>query len=439
MHNSDPEYVYHEVSRRGLWPQLYFRIREETRYSDLSAQDSRKAENRHKNRYRDVYPYDHTRIRLQRNDLDYINANWVEVPEAERAYILTQGPLPHTASHFWLMVWEQECRAVVMLNNVIEKGFVKCHQYFPVGVESDEDELCFDDVDLKISYVNEDRRQNFVIRTLELSDMRTGESRKILQFHYSAWPDFGVPESPRAFLDLLLAVRASGALSKDVGPVVVHCSAGIGRSGTFCLVDSALVLAEKYRDLQKVDVLTLMMKTRRYRMGLIQSQDQLRFMFEAILEGAHSILNMNVDYQHFVKDKPREDGDDGFSVSQLIPKNVEFDHPAMLRQNAVPASNHKLENWIQGSGTSFEAGKETPNDAKSPVSESESAKEAAELRKRNREERIQNTQAMIDKMKAKQKEREDKEKSFNKWKPYYIVGVSIVVVFGAYLCHRFFA
>lgn len=103
-----------------------------------------------------------------------------------------------------------------------------------------------------------------------------------MQFHYTTWPDFGIPSSPNAFLKFLQQVRDSGCLSRDVGPAVVHCSAGIGRSGTFCLVDCCLVLIDKYGE---CNVSKVLCELRSYRMGLIQTADQLDFSYQAIIEG----------------------------------------------------------------------------------------------------------------------------------------------------------
>ncbi|XP_063555442.1 tyrosine-protein phosphatase non-receptor type 2 isoform X14 [Gorilla gorilla gorilla] len=194
-------------------------------------------ENRNRNRYRDVSPYDHSRVKLQNAENDYINASLVDIEEAQRSYILTQGPLPNTCCHFWLMVWQQKTKAVVMLNRIVEK-------------ES------------------------------------SGETRTISHFHYTTWPDFGVPESPASFLNFLFKVRESGSLNPDHGPAVIHCSAGIGRSGTFSLVDTCLVLMEKGDD---INIKQVLLNMRKYRMGLIQTPDQLRFSYMAIIEGAKCI------------------------------------------------------------------------------------------------------------------------------------------------------
>lgn len=206
------------------------------------------------NRYRDVSPYDHSRIVLNRGSIDYINANLVKVEKANRQYILTQGPLINTVSHFWLMVWEQQTKAVLMLNKLVEKKQEKCCQYWPRGKEYP---LTMEDVGLNLEYVAQQDHSYYLKRVLRLIDMKTKDSREILQFHYTTWPDFGVPSSPTAFLEFLQHVREAGVLEPTVGPAVVHCSAGIGRSGTFCLVDSCLVLVSYITILVKFKLIIL--------------------------------------------------------------------------------------------------------------------------------------------------------------------------------------
>lgn len=160
--------------------------------------------------------------------------------EAGRSYILTQGPLQTTIGHFWLMIWEYNSKAVLMLNGLVERGAVKCHQYWPDFVD---EVMQLDDVDLQVKLVEEHEKEHYVVRKCLLTDHVSGQSREVFQFHYTAWPDFGLPESPASFLEFLFAVRSSASLDlSQCGPPVVHCSAGIGRSGTLCLVDSCLLL-----------------------------------------------------------------------------------------------------------------------------------------------------------------------------------------------------
>ncbi|CAG5124126.1 unnamed protein product, partial [Candidula unifasciata] len=119
----------------------------------------------------------------------------------------------------------------------------------------------------------------------------SGERREVLHFHYTTWPDFGVPSSPNAFLYFLHSIRQTKSLEADVGPAIVHCSAGIGRSGTFCLVDSCLVMVETAGTLDCLDVRKSLLQMRSFRMGLIQTADQLRFSYLAIIEGSRALLS----------------------------------------------------------------------------------------------------------------------------------------------------
>lgn len=243
-----------------------------------------KPQNKNLNRYRDVSPFDHSRIVLNKGPCDYINANLIKVERANRLYILTQGPLAFTVGHFWLMVWEQKSLAVIMLNKLVEKRQVKCHWYWPQEI-GPEHLMTLEEVGLTVEYIEHQDHSYYSTRVLRLTEVSSKESRDIFQFHYTTWPDFGVPTSPIAFLEFLRKVRESGSLEENVGPAIVHCSAGIGRSGTFCLVDSCLVLIEKF-GLNSVDVKEILLEMRRYRMGLIQTPDQLRFSYQAIIEGA---------------------------------------------------------------------------------------------------------------------------------------------------------
>ncbi|XP_034028932.1 tyrosine-protein phosphatase non-receptor type 1 isoform X2 [Thalassophryne amazonica] len=272
---------------------------------DLPCKLAKLPENKTRNRYRDVSPFDHSRIRLQLGTNDYINASLITVEEAQRQYILTQGPLPNTCGHFWEMVWEQRTRGVVMLNRVIEKGSVKCAQYWPHREEKD---AVFDDTNFKLTLISEDIKSYYTVRQLELENLSTQETREILHFHYTTWPDFGVPESPASFLNFLFKVRESGCLNSDQGPVVVHCSAGIGRSGTFCLVDTCLLLMSIRKDPSSVNIRDVLLEMRRYRMGLIQTADQLRFSYLAVIEGAKFIKG-DASLQESWKELSNEEAD----------------------------------------------------------------------------------------------------------------------------------
>uniref|UniRef100_A0A3Q0RAY5 Tyrosine-protein phosphatase non-receptor type n=1 Tax=Amphilophus citrinellus TaxID=61819 RepID=A0A3Q0RAY5_AMPCI len=277
------EQEFEDIDSSGRWQNLYNEIRNQA--SEYPYKVAKLPVNRNLNRYRDVSPYDHSRVKLENSENDYINASLVFVKEAQRAYILSQGPLRNTCGHFWLMIWEQSSKAVIMLNRVIEKGSEKCAQYWPT---SEELQMSFTDTGFVVRLLSEEDQSHYTIRVLELENTKTGESREIYHFHYTTWPDFGVPESPASFLNFLFKVRESGSLGSEHGPSVVHCSAGIGRSGTFALVDTCLVLMDKRKN-PSVDIQKVLLGMREYRMGLIQTPDQLRFSYMAVIEGARLI------------------------------------------------------------------------------------------------------------------------------------------------------
>ncbi|KAI3358071.1 hypothetical protein L3Q82_003082 [Scortum barcoo] len=295
---------FEDIDSEGRWQKLYLEIRNQSH--ECSYKVAKYPENRNRNRYRDVSPFDHSRVKLENTENDYINASLVVVEEAQRSYILTQasqGPLRNTCGHFWLMIWEQKTKAVIMLNRVIEKGSEKCAQYWPTAEER---EMAFRDTRFLVTLLSEDVKSYYTTRVLELQNLSTGEKREIYHFHYTTWPDFGVPESPASFLNFLFKVRESGALSVDHGPAVVHCSAGIGRSGTFSLVDTCVVLMDKRKDPSSVDIKSILLDMRKYRMGLIQTPDQLRFSYMAVLEGAKYIMG-DSSVQNRWRELSRED------------------------------------------------------------------------------------------------------------------------------------
>jgi protein tyrosine phosphatase len=264
----------------GCWSSYYTTICIEARNNDFPAVEALKPENKALNRYRDVYPYDHSRVQLQScPKTDYINASMVEVPDVGREYILTQGPLENTTQHFWTMVWERESKAVIMLNRLIEKGSKKCHNYWPAGPG---ESLDCSEAGLVVTNESVVPGQHYNLTTLSITNTE-GETRTVLHFQYTTWPDFGVPTSPDTFLQFLGAVRESGSLENDVGPAIIHCSAGIGRSGSFILVDSCLLQAQEQGP-HAVNIKQTLLNMRTFRLGLIQTEDQLKFSYLSILE-----------------------------------------------------------------------------------------------------------------------------------------------------------
>ncbi|CAH4038639.1 tyrosine-protein phosphatase non-receptor type 1-like isoform X1 [Pieris brassicae] len=305
------EKEYEDFVKKNSWLLIYYKICREGQPQHLTTIEAKKPHNKHLNRYRDVSPYDHTRVKLNRIERDYINANYVNIPRANRKYILTQGPLAATMGHFWLMVWEQCCTGIIMLNRLIENKETKCHQYWPGEVGS---ESIYEDVQLAVTLISEQNKNYYILRKFKLQDLESMNTREILQFHYITWPDFKVPKSPTQFLEFLSDVRSSGILDSS-GPPIVHCSAGIGRSGTFCLVDSTLFSMES-EGVNNVDPKEILKNMRTQRMGLIQNTDQFRFSYLAIIEG---VKRFDPNY----KEAPIEDIYSEVDVSSTETLNID--------------------------------------------------------------------------------------------------------------------
>ncbi|CAG9763928.1 unnamed protein product [Ceutorhynchus assimilis] len=472
--NIETEYL--DLNSKNDWPTFYQKIR--TKSIKLAGQctEALKPQNKNLNRYRDVHPYDHSRIILQRGSTDYINANLCKVEKANRKYILTQGPLSNTVSHFWLMIWEQRSKAVLMLNKLVEKKAEKCHQYWPRNIG---DILTFDDVGLSLQYIEQRDHSYYLTRVLRLTDIESRDHRDILQFHYITWPDFGVPCSPTKFLDFLKKVRKAGALEKDVGPPIVHCSAGIGRSGTFCLVDSCLVLIEKY-GLNSVNVEEILLELRGYRTGLIQTHEQLRFSYQAIIEGAKQLLNPDSEDEEeedsigqangggeLIEEAPSSEEDN--EPPPLPPPRSDSLKPAAAQQNGladrplptIPQSvsdddlTYKEEKQIPSGplpgvpddGSSEDSLEEEEDEEDDEADEededkrpesplSDSSNNSAELRHRRRVERKNNMEKRVRDMKRRQQANENWQQLKRSLYVPFVVGGAIL--FGGGLCAYFY-
>ncbi|XP_066481612.1 tyrosine-protein phosphatase non-receptor type 2 isoform X2 [Tiliqua scincoides] len=359
-------------------------------------------------------PDDHSRVILQNTDNDYINASLVVNEEAERNYILTQGPLPNTCCHFWLMVWQQKTKAVVMLNRIVEKDSVKCAQYWPA---KEDDPMMFKETGFCVRLKAEDVKSYYTVRQLQLENTNTGESRMIFHFHYTTWPDFGVPESPASFLNFLFKVRESGSLNPEHGPAVIHCSAGIGRSGTFSLVDTCLVLMEKREDPFSVDIKQVLLNMRKYRMGLIQTPDQLRFSYMAVIEGAKYIMGDST-IQNRWKELSKEDQ---APSSERSPPN-----PTKLMTEKYNGNSVGIENQEQAEDI-------LDAELSSTIENTADANADIAFRKRLREDRRVNTAQMVQQMKHRLSEAERKRKRWLYWKPILIkIGFGTAIFLGVY-------
>ncbi|XP_017268866.1 receptor-type tyrosine-protein phosphatase S isoform X22 [Kryptolebias marmoratus] len=232
--------------------------------------------NKPKNRYANVIAYDHSRVILAPIEgitgSDYINANYIDGYRKQNAYIATQGPLPETFGDFWRMVWEQRTATVVMMTRLEEKSRIKCDQYWPSrGTETYGM--------TQVTLLDTIELATFCVRTFSLHKNGSSEKREVRQFQFTAWPDHGVPEYPTPFLAFLRRVKTCNP--PDAGPIIAHCSAGVGRTGCFIVIDAML---ERIKHEKTVDIyghVTLMRSQRNY---MVQTEDQYSFIHDALLE-----------------------------------------------------------------------------------------------------------------------------------------------------------
>uniref|UniRef100_A0A4W3JC04 protein-tyrosine-phosphatase n=1 Tax=Callorhinchus milii TaxID=7868 RepID=A0A4W3JC04_CALMI len=236
---------------------------------------AKKEENRCKNRYGNIIAYDHSRVRLQLLDgdphSDYINANYIDGYHRPRHYIATQGPMQETVKDFWRMIWQENSASIVMVTNLVEVGRVKCCRYWP-----DDTEVYGD---IKVTLVETEPLAEYVIRTFTVQKKVNHEIREIRQFHFTSWPDHGVPCYATGLLGFVRQVKFLNP--SDVGPLVVHCSAGAGRTGCFIAIDIMLDMAESEG---VVDVYNCVRELRSQRVNMVQTEEQYVFVHDAILE-----------------------------------------------------------------------------------------------------------------------------------------------------------
>ncbi|XP_038141869.1 receptor-type tyrosine-protein phosphatase mu-like isoform X8 [Cyprinodon tularosa] len=236
---------------------------------------AKKDENRMKNRYGNIIAYDHSRVRLQPQDgdgaSDYINANYVDGYHRPNHYIATQGPMQETVYDFWRMVWQENTAAIVMVTNLVEVGRVKCCKYWP-----DDTEIYGD---MKVTLIETQLLSEYVIRTFAVEKRGVAEIREIRQFHFTGWPDHGVPLHATGLLGFIRCVKAK--TPPTAGPTVVHCSAGAGRTGCFIVIDIMLDMADREG---VVDIYNCVRELRARRVNMVQTEEQYVFIHDAILE-----------------------------------------------------------------------------------------------------------------------------------------------------------
>jgi len=236
--------------------------------------------NRPKNRYRDIIPYNATRVKLSSlpgvEASDYINACIVKMNHGE--YIAAQAPLPHTFFDFYRMIWEQKSTVVLMLTRCEEMGKLKAHNYLPEVQQS------LDVGDIRVTLIEDPHvAEHYVIRRLRLD--RGSEFRMVVHYHYIAWPDHGLPK-PETFLEMRAAVLQQQAGESFAGPEIVHCSAGVGRTGTWIAISTLLAginEAATRNILPAVNVMQTLEDMRSQKAGMIQTFEQYTFVYDSVI------------------------------------------------------------------------------------------------------------------------------------------------------------
>ncbi|XP_064144191.1 receptor-type tyrosine-protein phosphatase eta isoform X3 [Loxodonta africana] len=246
------------------------------------------AENRGKNRYNNVLPYDASRVKLSvqtHSTDDYINANYMPGYHSKKDFIATQGPLPNTLKDFWRMVWEKNVYAIVMLTKCVEQGRTKCEEYWP-------SKQAQDNGDITVAMTSEIVLPEWTIRDFTIKNVQTSESHPLRQFHFTSWPDHGVPDNTDLLIGFRDLVRDYVKQSPPETPILVHCSAGVGRTGTFIAIDRLIYQIEIEN---AVDVYGIVYDLRIHRPLMVQTEDQYVFLNQCVLDIIRSQKNSKVD------------------------------------------------------------------------------------------------------------------------------------------------
>jgi netrin-G3 ligand len=236
------------------------------------------AVNKHKNRLVNILPFESTRVSLQPirgvDGSDYINASFIDGYRYRKAYIATQGPLVETTEDFWRMLWEHNCSIIVMMTKQKELGVEKCHQYWP---EERSARYQYFVVDPLAQY----NMPLYILREFKVTDARDGQSRTVRQFQFTDWPEQGVPSSGDGFIEFIGHVQKTKEQFGQDGPITVHCSMGVGRTGVFIALS---IVLERMRYEGVVDMYQTVRMLRTQRPAMVQTEDQYAFCYRAALE-----------------------------------------------------------------------------------------------------------------------------------------------------------
>ncbi|XP_065061123.1 tyrosine-protein phosphatase corkscrew-like isoform X1 [Rhopilema esculentum] len=266
------------------------RLQQLDRANPASKKEGRRPENKTKNRYKNILPFDHTRVKLRTGKphivgSDYINANYIEDDVTGKIYIASQGCMQSILNDFWQMIYQENSRIIIMLTNEVEKGKIKCIRYWP-----DKGSIMFCG-DKTVANVSERSTRDYIIRELHVSRNNDDEPhsgpakppRKIFFYQYTEWPDHGVPTDPGSLLQMLQdADNKEKSSFEKPGCPIIHCSAGIGRTGTVVCVDMLINQLRLKGNLNSIDVPGTVEKVRMQRSGMVQTELQYKFIYSVL-------------------------------------------------------------------------------------------------------------------------------------------------------------
>ncbi|XP_041124975.1 tyrosine-protein phosphatase non-receptor type 6-like isoform X2 [Polyodon spathula] len=272
-------------SKAGFWEEFDALQKQEAKLKK-SRNEGMRPENKSKNRYKNILPFDETRVILQSGDpnvigSDYINANYVSNLLMEscdrKKFIASQGCLATTVNDFWEMVWQERSRVIVMTTREVEKGRNKCVRYWPEPEDTKEFGSYL------VRHVSEHDAVDYTLRVLEISPLnQSDDQREIWHYQYLSWPDHGVPTEPGGVLSFLEQVNSKQRELRGAGPIIVHCSAGIGRTGTIIVIDMVInTINTKGLDCD-IDIPKSIQMVREQRSGLVQTEAQYKFIYMAV-------------------------------------------------------------------------------------------------------------------------------------------------------------
>lgn len=276
-------------SKAGFWEEFEQLQQQECKHL-FSRKEGQKPENKAKNRYKNILPFDHTRVILKDADpavagSDYINANYITTDEdllpkdQRKKYIAAQGCQQGTVNDFWRMVWQENCRVIVMTTKEVERGKNKCYKYWP-----DKGRIMqaiTPSSTITVNCTQEFESNDYTLRHLEVS-RETDEVRRIYHYQFKVWPDHGVPQDPGCVLDFLHDINSKQSSIPQAGPIIVHCSAGIGRTGTFIVIDMILTQLRILGLDCEIDIQKTIQMVRSQRSGMVQTEAQYEFVYTAV-------------------------------------------------------------------------------------------------------------------------------------------------------------